>query len=139
MQTGALAWGVQALYSQRPVLMAFVGFNQNRFFPVTEDLGETGTLLSSRITSVLRQSERFSAIDAEWLARIVRTSRTRKTYEVVTPQFAEGIDRFLAANSDHADKFAFIPLYGRFGYGLLAISKADGHIAGVVAKEISLR
>src|SRR5690606_216508 len=36
VQAAALAWGVQALYSQRPLFMAYVGHPQNRFFPVTE-------------------------------------------------------------------------------------------------------
>jgi hypothetical protein len=169
VQCAALAWGVGALYRQRPVLMAFVPHTQNRFFPVTEDQISAGArsveelkalsphrpamvfidlppdreeankLLTSTGSSVLRHTERFKAIDAERLARIAQSSRSRKTYEYTTPRFAEGIDRFVAEHGGSAEPFAFIPLYGRFGYGLLAISKSDGSIAGVVAKEISLR
>jgi len=168
LQCAALAWGVKTMYSQRPLVAAFVPLKENRFYPVTEaqlragqrpieevlalsrsrpalvfvelpeDPAEAARVLGSHSLSVLRQSERFRAIGGERLARLVSASRTRKTYEVVIPSFATGIDRFVAAHGGNADAFAFIPLYGRFGYALLAISKADGKLAGVVAKQIHL-
>lgn len=169
VQFGALAWGVRVLYEQRPVLMAFIAFNQNRFFPVTawqaasgarsidelralspgrppmvyidlpDDPDEAKSLLTASTTSVLRQTERFHAIDAERLARIARGARARKIYEAISPAYVEGIDRFVAEHGKDADQYAFIPLYGRFGAALLAISKSDGHLAGVVAKQMRLR
>jgi hypothetical protein len=169
VQCAALAWGVKTLYSQRPVVAAFVGLKENRFYPVTEgqlrdegrpieelralsparpplvyielpqDYEEAIRLLSSRTTSVLRQSQRFRRIEGERLGEIARVSRTRKTYEYISPRFAQGIDRFVAEHGGNASAFSFVPLYGRFGYALLAISTADGTLAGVVAKEISLR
>jgi hypothetical protein len=169
VQCAALAWGVKTLYSQRPVVAAFVGFKENRFYPVTEgqlreegrpieellalspsrpalvyvelpeDREEVMRLLSARSTSVLRQSHRFRRIEGERLAEIARASRTRKHYEYISPRFAEGIDRFVAEHGGNPGAFSFIPLYGRFGYGLLAISTADGSLAGVAAKEISVR
>ena len=36
VQIAALSWGVHVLYRERPVLAAFVGWPQNRFFPVTQ-------------------------------------------------------------------------------------------------------
>ena len=169
IQAGALAWGVGTLYSQRPVLMAFVPYNQNRFFPVTQaqiregarspealralsphrppmvfvDLPENpedaASLMTSQTTSVLRHTERFHAIDAERLGQIARSARSRKVYEAVSPKYVEGIDRFTADHGGNADGFAFIPLYGRFGGALLAISKTDGSLASVVAKEFKLK
>jgi hypothetical protein len=169
IQFGALAWGVRVLYEQQPVLMAFIGYNQNRFFPITaeqagggarsidelralsparppmvyidlpEDQEETKSLLASSTTSVLRHTERFSAIDAERLARIARGARTRKVYEAISPAYVQGIDRFVAEHGGNADQYAFIPLYGRFGAALLAISTTDGRLAGVVAKQMRLR
>jgi hypothetical protein len=167
LQFGALAWGVQALYSQRPLLMAFVGHKENRFFPITEgqvrdgprpvqellalspyrpamvyiDLPEDpekaqGMLLNT-VSSVLRHTERFSAIDEQRLARIARTSRSAGTYAHTSPHFARGIEQFNATHEP--ERFAIIPLYGRFGYALLAISRSDGHIEDVVAMEISTR
>jgi hypothetical protein len=169
IQFGALAWGVRVLYEQRPVLMAFVGSNQNRFFPITagqasagersieelqalspgrpsmvfidlpENPDEAKALLTSATTTVLRHTERFHAIDPERLARIASAERSRKVYEATSPAYIQGIDRFVAAHANDADQYAFIPLYGRFGAALLAISKADGHLGGVVAKQMSLR
>lgn len=169
LQAGALAWGVGVLYSQRPVLAAYVGHKQNRFFPVTEQQVREGSrsleelralsserppmvfvdlpaddaqatrLLTSAGESVLRQSERFERIDGERLLRIVRASRTAKTYEILAPDLAAAIDGFVAQHGGRADAFAFVPLVGRFGSGMLALSSQDGSIAGVVAKEIRLR
>jgi hypothetical protein len=169
IQFGALAWGVRVLYEQRPVLMAFVGSNQNRFFPITagqasagersieelqalspgrppmvfidlpENPDEAKALLTSATTTVLRHTERFHAIDPARLARIASAERSRKVYEATSPTYIQGIDRFVAAHANDADQYAFIPLYGRFGAALLAISKADGHLGGVVAKQMSLR
>lgn len=167
IQFGALAWGVQALYSQRPVLMAYVGHKQNRFFPITEgqvrdgprtleellalspyrpamvyidlpqDPAKAEALLVNTVGSVLRETERFSAIDEARLARIASASRTARTYEQTTPHFARGIEQFNATHD--AGRFAIVPLYGRFGYALLAISTSDGRIEDVVAMEISTR
>jgi hypothetical protein len=169
VQFGALAWGVRVLYEQRPVLMAFIAYNQNRFFPITAwqaasgarsieelralsaerppmvyidlppDPEEAKALLTASTTSVLRQTERFHAIDAERLATISRGARSRKVYEAISPAYVEGIDRFVAEHGNNADQYAFIPLYGRFGAALLAISKTDGRLAGVVAKQMRLR
>lgn len=169
IQCAALAWGVQVLYSQRPLVAAFVGHKENRFYPVTEeqlrdgarpieevlalsssrpvmvyvelpeDPAEATRVLLSRDSSVLRQTERFRRIEGERLARIARASRTSRTYEIINPRFAAGIERFVGEHGGNAEAFSFIPLYGRFGYGLLAISTADGSLAGVVAKEISTR
>ena len=169
IQFGALAWGVRVLYEQRPVLMAFVGFNQNRFFPITawqaqqgsrsieelralspgrppmvyidlpEDPDEARTLLTASTTSVLRQTERFHAIDAPRLARIAQGTRSRKVYEAISPAYVEGIDRFVTEHGGNPEKYAFIPLYGRYGGALLAISKTDGSLAGVVAMQATLR
>ena len=169
IQFGALAWGVRVLYEQRPVLMAFIGFNQNRFFPIAawqaqqgtrsieelralspgrppmvyidlpEDPDEARSLLTASTTSVLRQTERFHAIDAPRLARIAQGARSRKAYEAISPAYVEGIDRFVTEHGSDAEKYAFIPLFGRFGAALLAISKTDGSLAGVVAKQMTLR
>jgi len=169
IQFGALAWGVRVLYEQRPVLMAFIGFNQNRFFPIAawqaqqgtrsieelralspgrppmvyidlpEDPDEARSLLTASTTSVLRQTERFHAIDAPRLARIAQGARSRKVYEAISPAYVEGIDRFVTEHGSDAEKYAFIPLFGRFGAALLAISKTDGSLAGVVAKQMTLR
>jgi hypothetical protein len=169
VQFAALAWGVHTMYSQRPLVAAFIDLKDNRFYPVTErqlreeprpveevlalsrsrpalvyvelpeDPAEAAKLLSSRTTSVLRQSYRFRRIEGERLAQLARASRTRKTYEYITPHFAAGIDRFIAEHGGDPKAFSFIPLYGRFGYAILAISTADGTLAGVAAKEISLR
>jgi hypothetical protein len=149
--------------------MAFVPFNQNRFFPITEEQIQDGarsldelralsphrppmvfidlpqdpddarSVLTSSITSVLRHSERFRAIDAERLAHIAGSTRNRKTYEIIRPAYAQGMDRFVAEHGGNADDFAFIPVYGRFGGALVAISKKDGGYAGEVAKEVFLR
>jgi len=169
IQFGALAWGVRVLYEQRPVLMAFIGFSQNRFFPIAawqaqqgtrsieelralspgrppmvyidlpEDPDEARSLLTASTTSVLRQTERFHAIDAPRLARIAQGARSRKVYEAISPAYVEGIDRFVTEHGSDAEKYAFIPLFGRFGAALLAISKTDGSLAGVVAKQMTLR
>ena len=169
VQFGALAWGVRVLYDQRPVLMAFIGANQNRFFPITAGQASAGersleelqalsperppmvfidlpqnpdeakALLVNASNTVLRHTERFHAIDSERLARITSAERSRKVYEATSPAYVEGIDRFVAAHPKDADQYAFIPLYGRFGAALVAISKADGHLAGVVAKQMKLR
>lgn len=171
-QIAALAWGVQTLYTQRPLLAAFIGHNQNRFFPITAEQIATGprplaellalspsrpamvyvelpteqaeanrllTAFLSGGTSVLRQTERFRRIEGEALARIAAGTRTRATYEKTEPPFAEAIDRFVAAHGGDAGALAFIPLYGRFGRGLLAFSKTDGSLIGVVAKEFRWR
>jgi hypothetical protein len=169
IQFGALAWGVRVLYEQRPVLMAFIGFNQNRFFPVTAqqvrdgarsidelqalssewppmvyielpaDPDEAKSLLTSSTTSVLRHTERFRAIDQERLARMVSSARTRKVYEAISPSYVQGIDQFVAQRGKEAEQYAFLPLYGRFGTALVAISKSDGRLAGVVAKQMTWR
>jgi hypothetical protein len=169
IQFGALAWGVRVLYEQRPVLMAFIAYNQNRFFPITawqaeqgarsieelqalspgrppmvyidlpDDPAEARSLLTASTTSVLRQTERFHAIDATRLERIAKGARSRKVYEAISPAYVEGIDRFVTENGGNAEKYAFIPLYGRYGGALLAISKTDGSLAGVVAKQMTLR
>ena len=169
VQFGALAWGVRVLYHERPVLMAFIGYNQNRFFPVTAWQAASGertvdelralssenppmvfidlpanpeeakNLLTSSTTSVLRHTERFKKIDEERLAQIVRGARTRKIYEVISPAYVEGIDRFVAAHGGNAEQFAFIPVYGRFGAALVALSRKDGRLEGVVAKQMRLR
>ena len=169
IQFGALAWGVRVLYEQRPVLMAFIAGPQNRFFPVTaeqaqqgarsieelralspsrppmvyidlpEDPAEARTLLTASTTSVLRQTERFKAIDAPRLARMVQAGRSRKVYEAISPAYIKGIDRFVNEHGGNADKYVFLPVYGRYGGALVAISRADGSFAGVVAKHMSLR
>ena len=169
IQAGALAWGVDALYSQRPVLAAYLGHKQNRIFPITEaqtqggarsleelralsasrppmvfidlpeDDAEAARLLTSAISSVLRQTERFQRIDAERLARIVQASRTAKNYEVLAPEMAAAINRFVASNGGNADAFAFVPLVGRFGNSMLALSRTDGSLVGVAATELSLK
>lgn len=169
VQAGALAWGVGALYSQRPVLAAFVGHKQNRFFPVTEEQVRGGSrslealralsgsrppmvfvdlpendaeavrLLSSAGDSVLRQTDRFQRIDGDRLLRIARASRTTKNYEVSAPDLAAAMEGFVAQHGGKAEAFAFVPLIGRFGDGMLALSREDGSIVGVVAKEIRLR
>jgi hypothetical protein len=169
VQAGALAWGVGALYSQRPLLAAFVGHQQNGFFPVTEEQVRDGArsleelralspshpglvflelpendaeatqLLTSSSTSVLRQSERFRSIDAENLRRIVRASHTPKSYATLAPEIAAAMERYVAEHGGNAEQFAFVPLWGRFGYGMLALSRADGRLVGVVATEVRLR
>ena len=169
IQFGALAWGVRVLYEQRPVLMAFIGFNQNRFFPVTAEQARSGersieelqalsrewppmiyidlpadpdeakSLLTSSTTSVLRHTERFRAIDQERLARMVSSARNRKVYEAIAPAYVQGIDRFVAEHGKDAEQYAFLPLYGRFGAALVAISRNDGRLEAVVAKQMRLR
>lgn len=169
LQAGALAWGVGALYSQRPVLIAFVPHTQNRFFPVTEaqiqagyrsldelralsphrpamvfielpeDPAEATSLLTSSTSSVLRHTERFRSIDGERLLRIVRVSRTPKQYEVLSPDMGAAMDRFVADQGATPEAFAFVPVFGRFGNAMLALSRADGSLVGVVAKEMKLR
>lgn len=169
IQFGALAWGVRVLYQERPVLMAFVGYNQNRFFPITElqvsegprsldelralsdqrppmvyielpeEARDARRVLTGSPTSVLRQTERFRKIEGERLQYMVRASRTPKQYEIIAPEMAEALKRFAAGNGKKLEDYAFIPLYGRFGSAMLAISPADGHIVGVVTREMRLR
>ena len=169
MQAGALTWGMHALYSQRPVLAAYVGHKQNRFFPVTEaqtrggprsleelralssnrpplvfiDLPENDAeamrLLTSAGESVLRQTQRFRSIDGERLRRIAQASRTPKNYEVLAPDMAAAITRFTAERGGDPEAFAFVPLVGRFGNAMLALSRKDGSVVGVAAREVRLR
>lgn len=169
VQAAALAWGVGTLYSQRPVLMAFVPASQNRFFPVTgaqiaggersldelrklsphrpamvfielpEDPAEATRLLTSQASSVLRHTERFRSVDGERLLRIVRASRTPKQYEILAPDMGKAIERFIADHGANPEAFAFVPLWGRFGNAMLALSRADGSLVGVVTKEMKLR
>ena len=153
VQAGALAWGVQTLYTQRPVLAAFIGHKQNRFFPVTAEQARGGKrsleelralsaarpplvfidlpehdsdavrLLTSASDSVLRQTDRFQPLDAERLARIAKASRTPPGY----------------ANRADAKALAFIPVVGRFGDATLALSREDGSLVDVVALDVRLR
>lgn len=169
LQAAALTWGVQALYSQRPVLAAFVGHTQNRFFPVTEAQARGGKrsleelqalsplhppmlfielpqndaealrLLTSAGESVLRQTDRFQPLDGERLERVVKSSRTPKNYESRDQDMAAAMNRFVAEHGGNAEAFAFVPLVGRFGFAMLALSRKDGSIAGVPAKEVRLR
>lgn len=169
IQAGALTWGVGALYSQRPVLVAFVPHTQNRFFPITEeqivggarsleelralspqrpamvfidlpdDLAEADRLLVNPSDSVLRHTERFRAIDDARLERIARTSRSREQFKGAAVDIADEIERYVAEHGGNAGAFAFIPLRGRFGSAMLALSRADGRILGVVDREISLK
>ncbi|HKQ28543.1 MAG TPA: hypothetical protein VJT77_08060 [Burkholderiales bacterium] len=169
LQAGALAWGVGTLYSQRPVLMAFVPHNQNRFFPITEaqvaggsrsleelrglspyrppmvfidmpeDAAQASSVLASQTSSVLRQTERFHGIDHERLLRIIRASRTPKQYEVLAPDMAAAIERFVSSHGGNSEAFAFVPLWGRFGFAMLALSRADGKLIGVASREVRLR
>jgi hypothetical protein len=169
VQAAALAWGVQVLYAQRPVLAAFIGHQQNRFFPVTEEQARGGKrsldelralsaarpplvfidlpdndaeavrLLTSAGESVLRQSDRFRAIDGERLQRIVQASRTAKNYEVLAPDMAAAMKRFVAEHGGDAEAFAFVPVVGRFGNAMLALSRRDGSVIDVVAREVSLK
>ena len=169
MQAGALTWGVHTLHSQRPVVAAYVGHKQNRFFPVTEEQTRGGSrsldelralssnrpplvfidlpendaeamrLLTSAGESVLRQTERFRPIDEARLRRIVQASRTPKNYEVLAPNMASAMARFVAERGGDAEAFAFIPVVGRFGSAMLALSRKDGSVVGVVAREVRLR
>lgn len=169
VQAAALAWGVQVLYAQRPVLAAFVGHQQNRFFPVTEEQASGGKrsldelralsaarpplvfidlpdndaeavrLLTSSGESVLRQTDRFRSIDGERLQRIVQASRTPRNYEVLAPDMAAAMKRFAAEHGGDADAFAFVPVVGRFGNAMLALSRRDGSVIDVVAREVRLR
>lgn len=169
VQFAALGWGVQALYSQRPVAAAFIGHKQNRFFPVTEEqlrrgplpLEELRAMSSSRPplvfvelpesdaeavrvlvssgNSPLRQSERFRRVDGERLQRVVLASRTPKAYEKLAPDMAAAMQEFAASRGGKLDDFAFVPLTGRFGDAMLALSRADGSLAGVVSKDVRLK
>jgi hypothetical protein len=169
VQAGALAWGVGTLYSQRPVLVAFVPHNQNRFFPITaaqvaggtrsleelrelspyrppmvfidmpEDAARASSLLGDRTSSVLRHTELFRSIDEARLLRIIRASRTPKQYEVLAPDMAAAIERFVSDHGGNPEAFAFVPLWGRFGYAMLALSRADGSLMGVASREVRLR
>lgn len=169
VQAGALAWGVGTLYSQRPVLMAYVPHNQNRFFPITEaqvaggnrsldelrqlspyrppmvfidmpeDSAQASSVLAGETGSVLRQTERFRSIDGDRLLRIIRASRTPKQYEVLAPDMKAAIERFISEHGGNPDAFAFVPLWGRFGYAMLALSRVDGSIVGLASREVRLR
>lgn len=169
LQAGALAWGVGALYSQRPVLIAFVPHKENRFFPVTEAQIESGLgsvetaqalsphrpamvflelpsdpaqaqrLLVDAGRSVLRQTERFRPIDGKRLLYITNASRTPAQYKVIAPELAATLERYVAEHGGDAEAFAFVPVIGRFGSAMLALSRADGRITGVAAREMSLR
>jgi hypothetical protein len=171
IQAAGLAWGVHTLYSQRPLLAAFVGYPENRFFPVTtaeiakgpRNLDELRALSKSRPPlvyldlpgdhkqhvkeifraakdggSVLRDTALYRPIAGKALEDVIAGSRSRATY-ADEPAYLKDIDRFVAAHGGNAKAFALIPLYGRFGRGLLALSRADGHLVGVVAMQFSLR
>lgn len=170
IQAAGLAWGLHTLYSQRPVLAAFVGYPENRFFPVTtaeiakgpRSLAELQALSKSRPPlvyidlpgghkqhaqeimrawkeggSVLRETALYRSIAGKALEDVNAGSRNRATY-ADEPAYVKGIDRFVAAHGGNAKAFALIPLYGRFGRGLLALSRTDGHLVGVVAMQYSL-
>jgi len=170
IQAAGLGWGLHTLYSQRPVLAAFVGYPENRFFPVTTEevakgprsLDELRALSTSRPPlvyvdlpgdhkqhvseimrakneggSVLRETALYRPIAGKGLEDVIAASRSRKTY-AGEPAYQRDIDRFVAAHGGNAKAFALIPLYGRFGRGLLALSRADGHLVGVVATQYQL-
>jgi hypothetical protein len=170
IQAVGLAWGLHALYSQRPILAAFVGYPENRFFPVTtaeiakgtRSLDELRALSKSRPPlvyidlpgtnkqhveqimqawrhggSVLRETALFRPIAGKALAEVNAGSRSRATY-ATEPAYEKNIDRFVAAHGGNLEAFALIPVYGRFGRGLLALSRADGHLVGVVAMQFRL-
>ena len=170
IQAAGLAWGLHTLYSQRPVLAAFVGYPQYRFFPVTTDeiakgprsLDELKALSKSRpplvyidlpgdhrqhvkeilqaLTdggSVLRETALYRPIAGKALEDVIAGSRSRATY-ADEPAYQVDIDRFVATHGGNAKAFALIPLYGRFGRGLLALSRTDGHLVGVVATQFRL-
>ena len=170
IQAAGLAWGLHTLYSQRPVLAAFVGYPENRFFPVTtaeiakgpRSLDELRALSKSRPPlvyidlpgdnkqheqeilrawkeggSVLRETALYRPIAGKALADVIAGSRNRTTY-ADEPTYERDIDRFVATHGGNLKEFALIPLYGRFGRGLLALSRADGHLVGVVATQFRL-
>jgi len=146
-----------------------VPHNQNRFFPITEaqvaggsrsldelrelspyrppmvfidmpeDAAQASSLLADQTSSVLRQTERFRSIDEERLLRIIRASRTSKQYQVLAPDMGAAIERFVLDHGGNADAFAFVPLWGRFGYAMLALSRTDGSLVGVASREVRLR
>lgn len=90
-------------------------------------------------TSVLRQTERYRKIEGETLAKVIAGSRRRELYARDDPPFAKEIDDFTASHGGTIDDYAIIPLYGRFGRALIAIRRADGRYAGVMAREFRLR
>ena len=170
IQVAGLAWGIHTLYAQRPVLAAFVGYPENRFFPVTtaeiakgpRSLDELRALSKSHPPlvyidlpgdhkqhekeimrawqeggSVLRETALYRPIAGKALADVIAGSRTRATY-ADEPAYEKDIDRFVAAHGGKLQAFALIPLYGRYGRGLLALSRADGHLVGVVATDYRL-
>jgi hypothetical protein len=170
IQAAGLAWGMHTLYSQRPVLAAFVGYPENRFFPVTTEevakgtrrLDELRALSRSRPplvyvdlpgdhkqhvkeimqaqkagSSVLRETALYRPIAGKALEDVIAASRSRATY-ADEPAYQTDIDRFVAAHGGNGNAFALIPLYGRFGRGLLALSRTDGHLVGVVAMQFRL-
>jgi hypothetical protein len=170
VQAAGLAWGVHTLYSQRPVLAAFVGYPENRFFPVTtaeiskgpRSLAALQALSKSRPPlvyidlpgnhkqheqeimqawkeggSVLRETALYRPIAGKALEDVIAGSRTRATY-FDEPKYQKNIDRFVAAHGGKSQAFALIPVYGRYGRGLLALSRADGKLVGVVATQFRL-
>lgn len=156
IQAGALAWGVGALYAQRPVLAAYVGHKLNSIYPVTEaqvragglpleelrglsqsrpplvyielpeDEAEAAQVLSSVSHSVLRQTERFRSVDAARMQRILHDTN-RETPEA---------RRFIAEHGGRGEAFAFVPLIGRFGEALLVLSATDAALVGVLATKV---
>ena len=170
VQAVGLAWGVHTLYSQRPVLAAFVGYPENRFFPVTTaeiskgplSLAELQAMSKSRPPlvfidlpgnhkqheqeieqafkeggSVLRETALYRPIAGKALEQVIAGSRTRATYSD-EPKYQKDIDRFVAAHGGRMQAFALIPVFGRYGRGLLALSRADGKLVGVVATQFRL-
>lgn len=170
IQAAGLAWGLHTLYSQRPVLAAFVGYPENRFFPVTtaeiakgpRSLGELRALSKSRPPlvyidlpgdhkqhereiqrawqeggSVLRETGLYRPIAGKALEDVIAGTRTRATY-AGEPAYQRDIDRFVATHGGNEKAFALVPLYGRYGRGLLALSRADGRLVGVVAMHYRL-
>jgi len=172
LQVAALSWGMFTMYTERPLLAAFIGYPQNRFFPVSakqlkngkRPVAELTALSDERLplvfielpadadearrvlmlglsgeTSVLRQTERYRKIEGETLEQVLAGSRRRELYARDDPPFAREIDDFTAAHGGRLEDYAIIPLYGRFGRALIAIRRADGRYAGVMAREFRLR
>ena len=162
LQFAALAWGVDIMYRERPLFLAFA---EDRFSTVTlgqiaaekrplEELLRLGSDTPVRVlvhlpddpkeaiaiklaqfrkgTSVFRLTERYQALDAKNLDTVYRNAVNMELFMKRRPQYRERYDAFLRGQKLGAEHLAFVPLVCRYQSLIIVLSRADGSIVGSI-------